>query len=96
MEANRPTLLPFVENAAVLIGVMTEHAQEVSSTSVTTAISDFAKNLKRVDEFVQNIARGNSKARGIFQVLDPHILSPCMDSMRHACKLLRVCNQPAY
>ncbi|KAL4061693.1 hypothetical protein V8B97DRAFT_1010814 [Scleroderma yunnanense] len=97
MEENHHMLLPLVTNAAALIGVITKHVQEaLLSPEAKTVISNFAKHLKLVDDFVQNMTRRSSRPQGIFQVVDTRVLSSCVESMRHACDVLRVCNQPAH
>ncbi|KAL4065613.1 P-loop containing nucleoside triphosphate hydrolase protein [Scleroderma yunnanense] len=90
MEETHPALLRIVENAALLIGVITEHAQKARlTTDMKTAISGFAKDLMRVDGIVHHIGRRNSQTRDILQEVDLRTLSSCAESMRHACDVLR-------
>ncbi|KAL4078024.1 P-loop containing nucleoside triphosphate hydrolase protein [Scleroderma citrinum] len=90
MEEPHHELLRVVENAALLIGVITEHAQKVRITpEMKTAISGFAKDLKRADGIVQDMARRNSGIRANLQDTDLRTLTSCAESMRHACDVLR-------
>jgi len=47
--------------------------------------------MRRADEIVQNMTRTHTQ--DIVQDVDFCTLSACADSMRHACDVLRVCNQ---
>lgn len=47
--------------------------------------------MKRADEVVQNMTRTHTQ--DIAQDADFRTLSACVDSMRHACDVLRVCIQ---
>ncbi|KAL4065615.1 P-loop containing nucleoside triphosphate hydrolase protein [Scleroderma yunnanense] len=90
MEEPHHELLRVVENAALLIGVITEHAQKVRiTTEMKTAISGFAKDLKRADGIVQDMARRHSGTRAVLQDTDLRTLTSCAESMRHACDVLR-------
>ncbi|KAL4078012.1 P-loop containing nucleoside triphosphate hydrolase protein [Scleroderma citrinum] len=83
-------LLRLVENAALLIGVITERAQEVRLTmEMKTAISGFAKDLKHADGIVQDMARRSSGTGANLQDTDLRTLTSCAESMRHACAVLR-------
>ncbi|KAL4061692.1 hypothetical protein V8B97DRAFT_1010752 [Scleroderma yunnanense] len=94
MEENHHTLLPLMVNAEILIGVIIKYARNVWLTSEVKMVTNgFAKDLKHVDKFVQNMTRRNSQARNILQVVDPRILSSCVDSMRYTCNMLRRSSQ---
>ena len=57
--------------------------------------SHLARDLKRVDVTIQNM-RSKAIKGHVFQDSDFCTFLSCVDSMRHVCDVVRVCNQLAH
>ncbi|KAL4062801.1 P-loop containing nucleoside triphosphate hydrolase protein [Scleroderma yunnanense] len=90
MERAHHGLYQIVENAALLINVITEHAQRGRLSPDTKAvISTLSKALLCIENLVQHLAQQNSQAQEVLQHDDARAISSCANSMRMACDSLR-------
>ncbi|KIK11587.1 hypothetical protein PISMIDRAFT_19397, partial [Pisolithus microcarpus 441] len=82
-----------LEIATLLINVVVEHAKQVKrpriSADIKTAISEFAKEMKDVQEIMEDLAQRTSEARRVLSPTDVRIISSCANSMRAVCDTLR-------
>ncbi|KAI6010543.1 hypothetical protein BKA83DRAFT_4401387 [Pisolithus microcarpus] len=82
-----------LEIATLLINVVVEHVKQVKrprlSADIKTAISEFAKEMKDVQEIMEDLAQRTSEARRILRPTDASIISSCASSMRAVCDALR-------
>ncbi|KIK12622.1 hypothetical protein PISMIDRAFT_689313 [Pisolithus microcarpus 441] len=82
-----------VEIATLLINVAVEHVKLVKperiSADIKTAVSEFEKEMKAVQEVVRDPAQRTPEARRVLRSTDVRIISSCANSMRAVCDALR-------
>ncbi|KAI5996971.1 P-loop containing nucleoside triphosphate hydrolase protein [Pisolithus albus] len=81
------------EIATLLINMVVEHVKRVKrsriSADIQTAISEFSKEMKDVQEIMEDLARKTPEARRVLRSTDVRIISSCASSMRAVCDTLR-------
>ncbi|KAI6044150.1 hypothetical protein EDC04DRAFT_462217 [Pisolithus marmoratus] len=79
-----------LETATLLINMVVEVAKETTlSADIQAAVTEFAKEMNRMQEILQNFAQRTPEARRILRSTDVHIMSSCANSMRVVCDVLR-------
>ncbi|KAI6033511.1 hypothetical protein BKA83DRAFT_1798306 [Pisolithus microcarpus] len=82
-----------VEIATLLINVVVEYVKQVTqecmSVDIRITISEFAKEMKDVQEIMEHLARRKSEARRVLRSTDVRVISSCVSSMRAVCDTLR-------
>ncbi|KAI6033496.1 hypothetical protein PISMIDRAFT_687394, partial [Pisolithus microcarpus 441] len=82
-----------VEIATLLINMVLEHVKQAKQTRISadikTAIGEFEKEMKGVQEIVRDPAQRTPEARRVLRSTDVRIISSCASSMRGVCDALR-------
>ncbi|KAI5993981.1 hypothetical protein EDD15DRAFT_2196406 [Pisolithus albus] len=82
-----------VEIATLLINMLVEHVKQAKQTRISadikTAIGEFEKEMKGVQDIVRDPAQRTPEARRVLRSTDVRIISSCASSMRGVCDALR-------
>ncbi|KAI6033480.1 hypothetical protein PISMIDRAFT_689944 [Pisolithus microcarpus 441] len=85
--------LQIVEIATLLINMVVERVKQAKQTRISadikTAMGEFEKEMKGVQDIVRDLAQRTPEARRILRSTDVSIISSCASSMRAVCDALR-------